>query len=159
MTHAGGRPTKFKPEYVEQASKLCLMGATDEDLANFFDVTITTIWRWKTSEPEFCNAINKVEKDFADGRVQRSLYQRALGYSYDAVKIFNGPNGVVEVPYREHVPPDPACCMFWLKNRRREQWRDNSAVIAGNVQDNRTFTITIGNSKLEEPKLLEHVDG
>jgi hypothetical protein len=43
----------------------------------------------------------------ADGRVERSLYMRAVGYSYDAEKIFCDKNGnVTKVPYREHVPPD-----------------------------------------------------
>jgi hypothetical protein len=94
------------------------------DLADLFEVNITTIWRWKAVEPEFCNIINKVEKEFANNRVERSLYQRAVGYSYEAVKIFNGPQGVVEVPYREHVPPDVAASFIWLKNRRPEEWRD-----------------------------------
>ena len=54
----------------------------------------------------------------ADGRVERSLYMRAVGYSYDAEKIFCDKNGnVTKVPYREHVPPDVTACIFWLKNR------------------------------------------
>jgi hypothetical protein len=31
-----GRPTKYKEEYNEQAYKLCLLGATDKELADFF---------------------------------------------------------------------------------------------------------------------------
>jgi hypothetical protein len=122
--HAGGRPSKFKQEYIEQAGKLCRLGATDADLADFFEVNITTIWRWRAASIEFCNIIQNVEKEFADNRVQRSLYQRACGYSYDAVKIFSTPQGIVQVPYREHVPPDVAACFIWLKNRRRDIWRD-----------------------------------
>ena len=37
-------------------------------------------------------------------RVERSLHRRAVGYSYDAVKIFCDMNGKVpRVPYREHA--------------------------------------------------------
>src|SRR4029077_16839156 len=55
----------------------------------------------------------------------RSLYQRAVGYSYDAVKIFCDKNGnVTKLPYQEHVPPDLAACIFWLKNRDPARWRD-----------------------------------
>lgn len=32
-----GRPTDYKPEYAEQAAKLCALGATDMDLADFFE--------------------------------------------------------------------------------------------------------------------------
>jgi hypothetical protein len=47
----------------------------------------------------------------ADNRVERSLYERANGYSYDAVKIFCDKNGnITKVPYIEHVPPDVTAC-------------------------------------------------
>jgi hypothetical protein len=62
----------------------------------------------------------------ADERVERSLYQRAIGYTYDTVKILK-PAGTTEpviVPYRRHVPPDVTACIFWLKNRRPDEWRD-----------------------------------
>jgi hypothetical protein len=60
-----------------------------------------------------------------DARVERSLYQRAVGYSYDAVKIFCKKDGeIFEAPYVEHVPPDVTACIFWLKNRDPAHWRD-----------------------------------
>lgn len=46
------------------------------------------------------------------------------GYSYDAVKIFQHNGKPVKVPYVEHVPPDTTACIFWLKNRKPEAWRD-----------------------------------
>lgn len=33
----GGRPTKYKEEYTDQAYKLCLLGATDKEMADFFE--------------------------------------------------------------------------------------------------------------------------
>jgi hypothetical protein len=68
----------------------------------------------------------KIGKAEADKRVERSLYERANGYTYDAVKIFM-PAGVkkpVYAPYREHVPPDVTAGIFWLKNRDPAHWRD-----------------------------------
>lgn len=121
-----GRPSSYKPEYVEQATKLCALGATDVDLADFFGVSITTIGNWKTSHEEFLAAL-KGGKEPADERVERSLYQRANGYTHDAVKIFppkgEGTQALI-VPYREHVPPDTTACIFWLKNRKPAEWRD-----------------------------------
>ena len=46
------------------------------------------------------------------------------GYTHDAVKIFQHQGEPVRVPYREHVPPDTTAAIFWLKNRRPEEWRD-----------------------------------
>lgn len=119
------RPSSYKPEFAEQAGKLCSLGATDEDLADFFKVHIRTISNWKGQYREFLQAL-KVGKDEADDRVERSLYQRANGYTSDAVKIFMpaGASKPVYAPYREHVPPDTTAMIFWLKNRRPDLWRD-----------------------------------
>jgi hypothetical protein len=127
--HQGGRPNKFKPEYIEQARKLCQFGHTDPELAEFFGVHLQTINNWKAKYPEFLYAL-KTGKEVADQRTERSLYQRANGYSYDAVKIFMpaGRAKPVYAPYIEHVPPDVTACIFWLKNRDPERWRDVQSV-------------------------------
>lgn len=120
-----GRPTKYKPEYADQAAKLCKLGATNPDLADFFNVGITTVERWIAAHPEFREAL-VAGKDEADARVERSLYQKAVGYQFDTVKIFMpaGANEPVYAPYREIIPPSDTACIFWLKNRKPEEWRD-----------------------------------
>lgn len=120
-----GRPSQYDPRFVEEASKLCLLGATDIEIADFFNVTVRTIYRWQQEHEDFCHAL-KVAKTEADERVERSLYSRATGYSYEAVKIFMPANASkpVYAPYREHVPPDTTSMIFWLKNRQRDKWRD-----------------------------------
>ena len=45
-----GRPTDYKPEYCEQATKLCKLGATDAELGDFFEVTEQTINNWKSNQ-------------------------------------------------------------------------------------------------------------
>lgn len=122
-----GRPTKYKPTFVEQAKKLAALGATDREAAEFFEVNEATLHRWKHEHPEFCESL-KVGKEQADARVEASLYRRALGYSHDAVKIaVNATGEVTEVPFTEHYPPDTTAAIFWLKNRKPEQWRDVKA--------------------------------
>jgi hypothetical protein len=63
-------------------------------------------------------------------RVERSLYQRAVGYSYEAVRIFMpaGHNKPVYAPCIEHVPPDTTAGIFWSKNRMPERWRDQQNI-------------------------------
>jgi hypothetical protein len=118
-----GHPTSYKPEFDAQAHKLCQLGATDRELADFFDVSIDTITQWKSVHPRFSASL-KVGKDEPDERVVRSLYQRAMGYSFDTEEIFVVGGEVTRVPVRKHVPPDVTACIFWLKNRRQQQWRD-----------------------------------
>jgi hypothetical protein len=59
-------------------------------------------------------------------RVERSLYQRANGYNYEAVKVFMpaGSKQPVVVHYTEHCPPDVTAAFIWLKNRDPDRWRD-----------------------------------
>lgn len=124
-----GRPSAFKPEYAKQVEKLCLLGATDIEIADFFGIDVRTVYRWKHDYPEFCQAI-KTGKETADERVERSLFQRAVGYEQDEVKIFmpaNSPSPVY-APFRAKVAPDTTAMIFWLKNRRPVEWRDKQEV-------------------------------
>jgi hypothetical protein len=54
-----GRPTDFRPEYVLQTIKLCRLGATDEEIAAFFEKSTTTIDNWKKKHPEFLGALKE----------------------------------------------------------------------------------------------------
>jgi hypothetical protein len=124
---AGGRPTLFRPEFCQEAEQLCTNGATDEEIADFFEVSVRSIYRWKAEFPEFCQAL-KTGKDVADERVERSLYAKAIGYTFESEKVFQFQGQIVRTPVKEHVPPDTTAAIFWLKNRRGETWRDKSEV-------------------------------
>lgn len=122
---AVGRPTDYKPEYCVQAEKLAKLGATDRDLAEFFEVNIRTVQRWAAQHEDFCRSIQS-GKAAADDRVERSLYHRAVGYTYESEKIFQNKGEIVRAQCLEHVPPDTAAAFIWLKNRRKDEWRDRS---------------------------------
>ena len=120
-----GRPSVYKTEFAKAAEKLSALGATDIEIADFFEVDVRTVYRWKHDHEEFCQALN-VGKAKADERVINSLYQKAVGYEQEAVKIFM-PGGATEpvyAPYREKIAPDTTAAIFWLKNRQPEQWRE-----------------------------------
>lgn len=122
-----GRPSRYKAEYAEQAYKFCLLGATDARLGEFFDVSEQTINAWKSAHPEFLESIKR-GKDIADAEIAHSLFQRAKGYSHEAVKIFNNQGEIIVEPYTEHYPPDTGAAMAWLKNRQPSQWRDKQEI-------------------------------
>jgi hypothetical protein len=122
-----GRPTDFKPEYIEQSKKLAMLGATDVEMADFFEIHLQTLYRWRATYPKFSESA-KVGKEHADDRVERSLYHRAVGYEQDEVKIFMpaGADEPVYAPYRARVIPDTRAAEFWLKNRKRFDWADTT---------------------------------
>lgn len=149
-----GRPSNYKADYAKQAAKLCELGATDAEVADFFEVSLATITNWKAKHPDFVGAL-KSGKAVSDERVERSLYHRAVGYKHDAVKIFMpaGAKAPVYAPYVEHIPPDTTACIFWLKNRRPALWRDVQKHEIGGVGD---FS-NMGDDELAR-NLLEHAD-
>lgn len=117
-----GRPSKYRDDFNAQARKLCLLGATDKEIASFFEVSEATLNNWKHEHPGFLESL-KAGKQIADAMVAESLFQRACGYSHRAVKIIVVDKEVLHEEYTERYPPDPTSMIFWLKNRRPDLWR------------------------------------
>ncbi len=118
-----GRPTAYRPEFCELACNYCLLGATNEELAGFFDVAPRTIDNWIARIPEFAAAVLEGRAG-ADSRVARALHQRAVGYTCTVRRTVLW-RGEEKVLTREvHYPPDVRACIFWLRNRRRQDWSD-----------------------------------
>jgi len=108
-------------------------GATNREIAHALDVAEGTYYRWLHEHPELREA-SKLGKEAADERVEQSLYRRATGYSYDAIKIMQYEGAVIVEPYVEHVPPDTNAASLWLRNRKPAEWRDKTEVEhSGNV--------------------------
>lgn len=102
-------------------------GATDREIAEECGVTERTLNRWKHTIEGFAEQL-KLGKEVADERVEQSLYRRATGYTFDASKVFQYRGQAVVVEHVEHVPPDTTAAIFWLKNRRKDEWRDKHVV-------------------------------
>lgn len=134
-----GRPTTFRQEFCAQATHLCILGATDADLCEFFGCAASTLNLWKQEHPEFSEAL-KAGKIVTDMDVAVSLNKRARGYDYEEEQ----PIKLREVHYdkdgkktketervemakvRRIQPPDTGAAIFWLTNRRKEQWKQRS---------------------------------
>jgi hypothetical protein len=141
-----GRPTSYKPEFVEQGYSLALLGATDAEMAAAFDISVDSLNVYKDEYPEFSASL-KAGKTAADARMAESLYKRGLGFEFTEKQ----PIKLKEVTYNERgqrqketerieivdvqrvVPPDTTAAIFWLKNRRRTEWRDHSPLDPASV--------------------------
>lgn len=130
-----GQPTKYQAHYPEQARKLCLLGATDAELGDFFEVDERTINNWKDAHPEFFQSIKRGKIE-ADANVADRLYQRAMGFEHDDVHVSNYQGQVTLTPIRKIHAPDTTAAIFWLKNRQSKQWREKQEVEhTGNLLD------------------------
>lgn len=126
-----GRPTKYRPEYAEQARKLCLLGLTDGELGDFFGVDEATIHRWKHTHKDFCESI-LTGKMLADSDVADSLYKSAVGGHFiSEERPVGGENGPASVqPLKRQVAPSVQAQSLWLRNRQPRLWRDRIEVQA-----------------------------
>ncbi|GAB3995268.1 hypothetical protein GCM10028807_34980 [Spirosoma daeguense] len=133
-----GAPTKYKSEYAEQARKFCLLeGATDEELATAFGVSIRTIDNWRHQHPDFLQAVQEGKK-IADANVAEGLYKRATGMNYTEVirELVDDEMKVVK-EITKLIPPDTGAALNWLKNRQPTKWRDQQTInYLGKIESN-----------------------
>jgi hypothetical protein len=146
-----GRPTKFAGIVLETVSRLYQVGLTDKEVAFALGIAEATLHNWKKSKPNFLESIKK-GKAVADAKVKLKLYERAVGYSHQAVKIFCNKDGdVTKVPYIEYFPPDTTAGIYWTKNRMPKEWRDKHHLDhSGEVIHNVTITMDDFKKKIED---------
>jgi len=128
--------TPYNEAFAAQATKLCLLGVTNRDLAAFFGIGIRTLAQWKKDQPDFALAIAHGKK-VADMEVAVSLYSATIDRvitTKQAIKckeIYYDENGkrvekerieIVEV--EKHIPADFRSQQFWLRNRNPAQWNE-----------------------------------
>jgi hypothetical protein len=106
--------------------ELSLLGLGDRELAIAFGKDVTTIDYWKKMRPGFRVAISQGKQE-ADGKVAKSLYKKATGYTQPDEQIFLYKGEVIKAATIKYYPPDTAAAIFWLKNRSRHlpnPWSD-----------------------------------
>lgn len=125
-----GRPSTYRPEYAEAARILCEAGATNQQIADELDISITTFYHWRNVHPDFAEKI-KLGKIPADNAIERTAYELAHGYWMEiqkAIKLTDnlGNERVEVVTLKEWVPPDPKMVQWWLQNRKGDFWKSKT---------------------------------
>ena len=100
-------------------------GLTDEQIAKNIGINRTTLYDWKKKETNIADALKK-GKEIIDFEVENALLKRALGYEYEEETY---ENGILTKKVKKQVPPDTTAQIFWLKNRKKEQWREKVEVV------------------------------
>jgi hypothetical protein len=105
-----------------------MLGATNDTLAERFEVCRRTIDNWIATIPEFSDAVRQ-GREVADSAVVSALFTRATGMEQKVTKVFCRRGQPVTANYTVQLPPDVRACIFWLRNRRPEQWRENRPLV------------------------------
>jgi hypothetical protein len=115
-------------------------GLIDKQIAKNMGVAESTLRNWKNNFPEIAEALRK-GKEVVDREVENALFKSALGFMQKVKK----PVRIREVEYdpksgkkiREsekwaqveeevYIPPQVTAQIFWLKNRKPDQWREKN---------------------------------
>ena len=107
-----GRPSAWNEKTENAVSIMSKKGFTDKEMAAVLGVTEVTLNNWKKNKPDFFKSLRDW-KASADANVEKSLYERALGWEDKEGKQY---------------PPDTTSMIFWLKNRQPDKWRDKTDI-------------------------------
>lgn len=112
-------------EWTDEDSLLLIQGwardgLTLEQIAYNMGIGRSTLIKWRKENISIVDALKK-GKEVTDREVENALFKRALGFYYTEEQVTND-GRVVELT--KYMRPDTTAQIFWLKNRKREQWRD-----------------------------------
>lgn len=131
----GGRPTVYNKKFCKIAYQLCLLGSTDAEMAEAFEVTEQTIINWRKDFIEFFLAC-KNGKILAVAEVADKLFKKATGYSHSDVDIKMYEGQIIITKIKKHYAPDTAAAIFLLKNKAPDKWRDKTENVNRNINYN-----------------------
>lgn len=136
----------------KQAYQLSLLGLTNQQMADVWDIKLKTFEYWQKTRREFRIAI-KEGRSLANAKVVDSLYQRAIGYSHPETKFFKVGKGkksrIKPVHTIKHYPPDANAALKILGIRQRDQWADVQKV---EHQINAEFKISYLTQQISNPQ-------
>lgn len=100
-------------------------GLTDEQIAHNMGISTSTLYEWKNAHSEISETLKR-GKEVIDRQVENALLKRALGYEYEEIaEKFEGGVLTERKITKKQVVPDTTAQIFWLKNRKAKDWKDN----------------------------------
>lgn len=104
-------------------------GLNDRQIAKNLGISKTVFYEYQHDYPEFADAIKRGRKP-VDIEVENALLKRALGYDYEEklseveLDAQGNPKPTKVKTVKKHVPGDVGAMAFWLKNRKKSEWKD-----------------------------------
>lgn len=125
--HPGGRPPKWPNIDLGFVRELAESGQTDAQMAVSLRIAESTLYDYKLKWPEFSEAI-KEGKSNPDDQVERSLFERAVGFEHVEEKVFCHEGVITKEMVIKKYAPDTTAAIFWLCNRRPKKFKHVSHI-------------------------------
>ena len=105
-------------------------GLTDEQIAHNIGISRSTLAVWKNTYSDISDALKK-GKEVVDREVENALHKGAIGYFVEEIETFIdvAPDGTKKKRVKKNkkwIPGNATSQIFWLKNRKPEEWRDKT---------------------------------
>lgn len=129
-------------EWLEQDSLLMIegwarQGLTDEQIAKNMGIRRSTFYEWLKKFPDISVALKK-GKAPVDFEVENALLKRALGFEYEETETIieevDGKQKKRIKKIKKVALPETSAAIFWLKNRKPEQWRNVNPTVEAKLK-------------------------
>lgn len=126
------------PSYHEE--RCCRIGAalarldnaSDADIAEALDVSVSALNRWRDRHPKFAEALKSPPSN-NDYAIARALLRSALGYDYKTDKVIDTREGPVVRSVKVHSPPSVEALEFLLRARMPKVYGLNAKAAKGST--------------------------
>lgn len=99
-------------------------GLTDKQVAHNMNIAESTLHEWKKKYSVLSESLKR-GKEVVDRQVENALLKRALGYEFKETTQELTEDGMrVTKVITKQQTPDTTAQIFWLKNRKPDEWRD-----------------------------------
>lgn len=129
-------------EWLEQDSLLMVegwarQGLTDEQISKNMSISYSTFREWKKKYSALSAALKK-GKAPVDFEVENALLKRALGFEYEETETIieevDGKQKKRIKKIKKVALPETSAAIFWLKNRKPEQWRNVNPTVEAKLK-------------------------
>ena len=129
-------------EWLEQDNLLMIegwarQGLTDEQIAKNMGIKKSTFYDWLKKYPDISESLKK-GKAPVDFEVENALLKRAIGFEYEEtetiIEEIDGKQKKRVKKIKKVALPETSAIIFWLKNRKPEQWRKFNPVVEAKIK-------------------------
>ena len=145
---------KWSENKIDQGYELALLGHTDKEMAKVWEVTPSTVERWKKDYPEFRKSVSN-GRALADAKLAHALYKKCMGMWVEDEKVVVIKGVIHKVTVKRYIPPDTEAIKYMLGTRQRPMWSQRTEVTS-NTNINIT-RLNLGDMSEQDLRLLRQV--